>query len=50
MLHAIRYALAVLPGPTQWKTIQKNAMKADNSWTHSAKLLQGPLPAGYAGR
>ncbi len=38
MLHSIRYALQCYRDPGQWKTIQKNAMKADNSWTHSAKL------------
>lgn len=38
MLHAIRYALQCFSDPGQWKTIQKNAMKSDNSWTHSAQL------------
>lgn len=37
MLYAIRYALQCYREPTQWKTIQKNAMSADNSWNHSAQ-------------
>lgn len=40
MLHAIRYGLQCYRSPGQWKTIQKNAMKADNSWTHSAQLYK----------
>ncbi len=40
MLHAIRYGLQCFHDAGHWKTIQKNAMKADNSWTHSAQLYR----------
>ncbi len=40
MLQAIRYALQCFHDSAQWKTIQKNAMKADNSWTHSGELYK----------
>lgn len=40
MLNAIRYGFQCYGDAGQWKTIQKNAMKSDNSWTHSAKLYK----------
>ena len=40
MLHSIRYAIQCYRDSGQWKSIQRNAMKADNSWTHSAKLYK----------
>lgn len=40
MLYAIRYGVQCYHEPSQWKILQKNAMTADNSWTHSAQLYK----------